>query len=149
MGFLFVLCGPTMTLQPQPGDDFYARALDRIQKIMLVLGIAGLTTVWAFFGWRIGVGFALGSAIAYLNFHWLTKTVAGISELTSGSGTATSRRVVHRFVLRYVLMAVIAFVILAVSRESLYGLFAGLFLPAAAILCEAAYEAYAALARGM
>ena len=138
-----------MTLQPQPGDDFYARALDRIQKIMLVLGIAGLTTVWAFFGWRIGVGFALGSAIAYLNFHWLTKIVAGISELTSGSGNATSRRVVHRFVLRYVLMAVIAFVILAVSRESLYGLFAGLFLPAAAILCEAAYEAYAALARGM
>jgi len=138
-----------MTLQPQPGDDFYARALDRIQKIMLVLGIAGLTTAWAFFGWRIGVGFALGSAIAYLNFHWLTKIVAGISELTSGSGNATSRRVVHRFVLRYVLMAVIAFVILAVSRESLYGLFAGLFLPAAAILCEAAYEAYAALARGM
>jgi hypothetical protein len=131
-----------MTTQPQPADDFYARALDRIQKIMLVLGIAGLITAWAFFGWRIGVGFALGSVIAYLNFHWLMKIVAGISELTTVSGTATSRRVVHRFVLRYVLMAVIAFVILAVSRESLYGLFAGLFLPAAAILCEAVYETY-------
>jgi len=135
--------------QPQPADDFYARALDRTQKIMLVVGTAGLITAWAFFGWRIGMGFALGAAIAYLNFHWLTKVVAGISELTSGSGTVNSRRVVHRFVLRYVLMAVIAFVILSVSRESLYGLFAGLFLPAAAILCEAVYETYAALVRGV
>ena len=131
-----------MTFQPQPGDDFYARALDRTQKIMLVLGIAGLITAWAFFGRRIGVGFALGGAIAYLNFHWLAKMVAGISELTTVSGAAVSRGVVHRFVLRYILMAVIAFVILAVSREGLYGLFAGLFLPAAAILCEAAYETY-------
>jgi hypothetical protein len=44
-------------------------------------------------------------------------------------------------------MAIVAFVILTVSRESLYGLFAGLFLPVAAILCEAAYEAYAAVIR--
>jgi hypothetical protein len=42
-------------------------------------------------------------------------------------------------------MAIVAFVILTVSRESLYGLFAGLFLPVAAILCEAVYEAYAAV----
>ena len=132
-----------MTSQTPPAsDDFYARALERIQKIMLVLGTAALITAYIFFGWRIGGGFALGGAIAYLNFHWLAKIVAGISELTTVSGTATSRRVVHRFVLRYILMAVIAFVILAVSRESLYGLFAGLFLPVAAILCEAAYETY-------
>ncbi len=137
-----------MTIQSQSGD-FYVRALDRTRKIMLVLGIAALITAIAFFGWKIGVGFALGAAIAYLNFHWLTKIVAGISEAAAGSGTATGRRVVHRFVLRFVLMAVIAFVILVVSRESLYGLFAGLFLPAAAILCEAVYEAYAALVRGI
>ena len=42
----------------------------------------------------------------------------------------------------YFLMAVIAFVILTVSRESLYGLFAGLFLPVTAMLCEAAFEIY-------
>jgi hypothetical protein len=54
---------------------------------------------------------------------------------------------VHRFILRYFFMAIVAFVILAISRESLFGLFAGLFLPVAAILCETAYEAYAALVR--
>lgn len=115
---------------------------------MLVLGITGGIIGEIFFGWRIALGVALGATIAYLNFHWLKKVVAGLAELTIGSGTpASSRGVVHRFLLRYFLMALVAFVILAVSRESLYGLFAGLFLPVAAILCETAYEAYAALIR--
>jgi hypothetical protein len=115
---------------------------------MLVLGIAALVTAFVFFGWRIGLGFGLGGTIAYLNFHWLKKVVAGLAELTIGTGMpASSRGVVHRFLLRYFLMAIVAFVILTVSRESLYGLFAGLFLPVAAILCEAAYEAYAAVIR--
>ena len=39
-------------------------------------------------------------------------------------------------------MAIAAFVILTVSRESLVGLFAGLLLPVTAMLCEAAYEGY-------
>jgi hypothetical protein len=70
--------------------------------------------------------------------------------LTIQSGTpASSRGVVHRFILRYFLMAFIAFAILTVSRESLYGLFAGLFLPVGAILCEAGYETYKALTRGI
>src|SRR6185437_2046517 len=131
-----------MNFVTQPaGDDFYARSLERIQSFMLVLGAAALITGFIFWGWRIGLGFALGGSIAYLNFHWLKKVVAGLAELTIGSGTpASSRGVVHRFLLRYFLMAIVAFVILTVSRESLYGLFAGLFLPVAAILCEAGYE---------
>jgi ATP synthase I chain len=138
-----------MTSPNQPAsDDFYARSLDRIQRFMLVLGTAALITACILLGLRIGMGFALGAAIAYLNFHWLKKVVGGLAELTIGSGTpASSRGVVHRFLLRYFLMAIVAFVILTVSRESLYGLFAGLFLPVAAILCEAGYEAYAAVVR--
>lgn len=138
-----------MNFLTQPAsDDFYARALERIQTFMLVLGIAALITACIFFGWRIGLGFALGTTIPYLNFHWLKKLVAGLADLTIGSGRpASGRGVVHRFLLRYFLMAIVAFVILTVSRESLYGLFAGLFLPVAAILCEAMYEAYVALIR--
>jgi len=124
-------------------DDFYSRVLERIQRITIVLGVAALAMAWGYFGWRIGLGFALGGCVAYVNFYWLKKVVAGIAKLTIQSGTpASSRGIVHRFLLRYFLMAVVAFVILTVSRESLYGLFAGLFLPVAAILCEAAYETY-------
>jgi hypothetical protein len=134
------------TAAPTNNDDFAARALDRIRRFMIVLGLAALITAQAFFGWRIALGFALGGAIAYLNFHWLKKVVAGLADLTIQSGTpASSRGVVHRFILRYLLMGFIAFVILTVSRESLYGLFAGLFLPVAAMLCEAGYETYKVL----
>lgn len=128
-----------MTSEAQPApDDFYSRALQRIQKFMVVLGIAALVTSFAFFGWRIGLGFTLGSVIACLNFYWLKRAVAGLAETTSG--IASGNKVARRFLLRFVLMAIIAFAILTVSRESLYGLFAGLFLPAAAMLCEAVYE---------
>ena len=129
-----------------PADDFYSRALDRIQRMMIVIGLTAFATAWAYFGWRIGLGFGLGASIAYLNFHWLKKVVAGIAELTIQSGSpASSRGIVHRFLLRYFLMGLVAFAILTVSRESLYGLFAGLFLPVAAILCEAGYETYKVL----
>jgi hypothetical protein len=117
--------------------------------MMIVIGIAALLTAWTYFGWRIGLGVALGSTISYLNFHWLKKVVAGLAELTIQSGApASSRGIVHRFLLRYFLMALVAFAILTVSRESLYGLFAGLFLPVAAILCEAAYEGYKIVVSG-
>ena len=46
-------------------------------------------------------------------------------------------------------MGLAAYGILTVSPASLYGLLAGLFLPVAAIACEAAYEVYVALARGL
>lgn len=116
---------------------------------MIAFGIGGFFALSVTFGWRISLGFALGSVTAYINFRWLEKIVAGLGEAPSTSGRASARMVAARFLLRYFLMAAVAFVILGVSRKSLYGLFAGLFLPVAAILCEAAYEAYAALVRGL
>jgi hypothetical protein len=110
---------------------------------MIAIGLGGFVTAWAFFGWRLGLGFALGALIAYVNFHWLKKVVAGIADLTVASGTpASSRGLVIRFLLRYFLMALVAFVILTVSRKSLYGLFAGLLLPVTALLCEAVHQLY-------
>jgi hypothetical protein len=141
---------PLVLNETTTAEDFHSQALRRIQRLILAIGIAALITAFAFFGWRIGAGFALGGAIALLNFHWLEKVVRGLAELTIQAGAPpSSRGVVHRFLLRYFLMALVAFVILAVSRDSLYGFFAGLFLPVAAILCEAVYEAYLALSRGV
>jgi hypothetical protein len=132
-------------LEPSPGtsNDSYSGALERIFKFMLVLGAAAVVTAFAMLGWRIAAGFAVGGAVSFLNFYWLKKVVAGVAAAAARSGTAaSSRRVVQRFLLRYFLMALAAFVILTVSRDSLYGFFAGLFLPVAAMLCEAGYETY-------
>ena len=122
-------------------EEFYAAALERIRRVMVALASAALILILVFLGWRSTVGFAIGAVIAFLNFHWLKRVVADLSDVTIHSGASASiRGVVLRFLARYFLMAVASFVILTVSRESLYGLFAGLFLPVAAILCEAVYE---------
>jgi len=110
---------------------------------MIVLGFAGLASSSVLVGWRIGLGFAIGAAIGLLNFYWLKKVVAGIGELAGRSESRVSTGgIIIRFLFRYFLMAIAAFVILTVSRESLVGLFAGLLLPVTAMLCEAAYEGY-------
>jgi len=127
----------------QAKTEFHSDALKRISRLMLVLGAAAVITALSMFGWRIGVGFAVGAGVSFLNFYWLKKVVAGVAAAAAHTGTAvSSRRVVQRFLLRYFLMAVAAFVILTFSRDSLYGFFAGLFLPVAAMLCEAGYETY-------
>ena len=131
-------------------DSFYSGATERIQRFMIVLGTALTGVAWWRFGWRIALGFVCGCVISYLNFHWLKKVVTALADRATLSGeTQSSKGVVFRFMLRYFLIAVGAYVILSVSPASLYGLLMGLFLVVGAIACEAAYEAYASLARGL
>jgi len=131
-------------------EHFYSGALDRIRRFMLVLAPLFTAAVWARFGWRPALGFACGCAIAYVNFHWLKRVIAGFADQPTGAAEAKSGTgIVFRFLFRYVLMALGAYVILTVSPASLNGLLAGLFLPVAAIACEAAYEVYVAVTRGV
>ncbi len=131
-------------------ESFSAGALNRIRRNMIVLGIVCLIAAWMRFGWRVAGGFACGSAIALLNFHWLKRVVTALVDKVAESGhPQSSAGVVMRFLLRYLLMGIAAYVILSVSPASLNGLFAGLFVPVAAIICEGLYETYAVLARGI
>ena len=117
---------------------------------MLVLGPLVVVAIWFAFGLRSALGLAVGCAIAYLNFHWLKRVVSALGDRATGTNTTQSGKgVVLRFLLRYVLMALGAYGILTVSPASLNGLLAGLFLPVGAIVCEAGYELYVALARGL
>jgi ATP synthase I chain len=137
-----------LPLDPR-AENFYSGALGRIRKVMAVLAVALLPLAGWRFGLRPALGFALGCAIAYLNFYWLKRVITGFVDRAAGAATAKSEKgIVWRFLLRYVLMALGAYAILAGSPASLNGFFAGLFLPVAAILCEAAYEVYVSLARG-
>ncbi len=131
-------------------EAFYSGALVRIRRYMLIIAPAATVAVWAGLGWQFGSGFICGCAIAYLNFHWLKKGVFALADRVTRIGQrASSRGIVLRFLLRYFLIALAAYVIFRVSLAGLYGLLAGLFLPVAAILCEAIYEGYAAFRRGL
>ena len=128
----------------------YSGALPRIQRCMLVVGGLVPWIGWLWFGWRTALGLVCGCAVAYLNFDWLKRGVEALGDRIVRAGKPQSGKgIVARFLLRYVLMGLAAYGILTVSPASLYGFLAGLFLPVAAIACEAAYEAYVALARGL
>ncbi|MGO9085191.1 MAG: ATP synthase subunit I [Candidatus Sulfotelmatobacter sp.] len=128
--------------------DFHSRALDRIRNFMIALGTGlSLATWWRFGRWA-ALGFLLGCVIAYLNFQWLKSGVSGLADRVTNTGKAQSGKgIVARFLLRYALLGAAAYGILTSFPASLRGLFAGLFLPVAAIACEAAYELYVGITR--
>jgi hypothetical protein len=131
-------------------EAFYSGALERIRWFMIGIALAAVVIAVLRYGPRPALGVALGCVIAYLNFHWLKRVVNAMAERITNTGkTQSGKGIVLRFLLRYLLMGIAAYVILSVSPASLYGLFVGLFLPVAAIACEAGYEVYAAVARGL
>ncbi len=147
------MCGnkkmPEIPTDPE-GERFYAAAYRRIRLAMLVLAVAAGAALWVRYGWRMAGGFAIGCVIASLNFLWLKQIVAALSDrVTHARPALSSRGAVVRFLLRYLLIALGAYVIFRGSFFSLYGLLAGLFLPVGAIMWEAVYEVYVATRRGI
>ena len=141
--------GDRLTVDPK-AEAFYSGALGRISRLMVALAVALSIAGWWRYGWRVALGFAAGCAVAYLNFHWLKKVVSALADRsTQPAKSQPGSGMVLRFLLRYVLMALGAYVIFTFSPASLYGLFAGLFLPVGAIACEALYEGWTAFASGI
>ena len=135
---------PNATGVEQSAEGFYAAALPRIRNFMLILGPVLSAVAWVIFGLRAALGFLLGCVIAYLNFQWLKSGVSGLADRVTNTGKPLSGKgIVARFLLRYVLLGLAAYAILTSFPASLRGLFAGLFLPVGAIVCEAIYELYA------
>jgi hypothetical protein len=138
-------------LEPSPqAEAFYSGAIGRITRYMPPLGVIFTVLCWVRFGWQLAIGFVIGCLVAYLNFYWLKRVVTALADRATRSGASEGGRgTFTRFLLRYALIALAAYAILRVSKVSLYGMLAGLFLPVAAIACEAAYEVYVALRRGL
>jgi hypothetical protein len=131
-----------------PDEAFYSGALGRIRNSMIVLALGLSAAAWWRFGRAVALGFLCGCVIAYLNFHWLKSGVSGLADRVTNSGKSQSGKgIVARFLFRYVLLGAVAYGILTSFPASLRGLFAGLFLPVAAIACEAGYELYVAVTR--
>jgi len=140
---------PETQKTPPENDAFYASALPRIRNFMLLLGPVFSAAAWVGFGYRAALGFLLGCVISYLNFQWLKSGVSGLADRVTNTGKRQSGKgIIARFLLRYALLGLAAYAILTSFPASLRGLFAGLFLPVGAIVCEAVYELYVALTRG-
>ena len=143
-------CPPDPSPQEAVTDGFYSGAVPRIRNSMIALAVILSVASWWRFGRGAALGFLLGCVIAYLNFHWLKSGVSGLADRVTNTGKSQSGTgIIARFLLRYVLLGAAAYAILTIFPASLRGLFAGLFLPVGAVACEAVYELYAAIARGL
>src|SRR3954469_10377341 len=116
-------------------NRFFDHALTRISKAMFALSAGGVIAASAWRGWTWGVGFAVGTAASWLNFHWLKQIVEAL-----GSSRPTRKRVAVLAGLRYALLGGGSYVILRYSSVSMTAALAGLFVSAAAVIVEICFE---------
>ncbi len=127
-------------------EQLLGGSIGRIRQSMMVLAAIAVLFAWFIWGWRIAAGVLLGCVVSYLNFHWLERAMNALGErITTAGSKISSTGTVMRFLLRYVFIGIGAYAIFKGSPASLYGFLGGLSLTVAAILCEAVFEAYAAL----
>ena len=132
--------------QNSSSEALSSGALRRIRSFMLAWATVATLAAMLMRGWRVGMGLLIGCALGYVNFEWLKSAVTAIADrITRTERTRGGARIVVRFLLRYVLLAAAAYVIFKISRASLHGFLTGIFLPVAAIITEAIYEAWAAV----
>ena len=95
------------------------------------------------------LGFLFGAAVAYANFRWLKNTVTALVNAITQRGPQASRpAVVFRFLIRFVLIALAAYVIFTSYPKGFHGFLGGLFVPVLAIFVETAYVVSVAIRGG-
>lgn len=147
-----------MTSTPPPADPpastpaadrFFAAAVPRMVRLVLILGGAFTVLVAWRFGRVTAIGFAAGSFIAFLSFRSLNKAVQALAaRVVESQRPERGFSLVNGFFLRYLLAGIVAYVIFTSSFQAFRGFLFGLCTPVAAMLAEAGFEAYAALRRG-
>ena len=126
----------------------FARAIPRILRIMLVTSLLLLAPMYWIYGWRGTIGFVAGAAVSYINFLALTRGVEGLADrIVNRQSHEKGRKIVVRFLVRYGLVAVVAYVIFKSSALAFRGFLWGLCVPVAAMMIEAGFEGYAAFLR--
>lgn len=105
-------------------------ALDRIRKATFALAVGGAIGAFAWRGWPWGAGFALGSAVSWLNYSILKQVAYAIGQ------PQTRKRLVVFMGLRYLIFGGGAYVILRFSKISMPAVLLGLFVSVAAVIVE-------------
>lgn len=140
----------TTANDPGAAERFYSLAPARIVRGSWIFGLLLLPVAWWRFGAASAAGFALGAALACLNFYWLARAVEGLAgRIVNDQSSETGRSIVARFLLRYLLIGLGAYVIFTGWSQATHGFLVGLCVPVAAMLGEAFYELYVALRRGL
>ncbi|MBZ5671720.1 MAG: ATP synthase subunit I [Acidobacteriia bacterium] len=111
-----------------------AQAEARLPRWMVGLACAVTMGILLFGHGRFGAGFALGSALAILNYFWLHQAVEA---LMSAGQARPAKRVLAKFFVRYPLAFVAVYLFYKTGWLPAAAILAGLFVPAGGVLIEA------------
>ena len=121
-------------------NAYYAAAERRIEYIALGLGAAGALAAAISWGARPALGIAVGAVLAWLNYRWLKQGVGALAGLAKAQEGAAKVRVPPsvyvKFIGRYVLLIVAAYVILTRFEVPAVSLLAGFGALVLAVLGE-------------
>jgi hypothetical protein len=145
---------PDLTLPDQTSldpiiEERLSGAYQRILRAAIGLSVAGILIATLLVNWQSGLGLAIGSLLAYVNFVWLHRGTERLVERmitsakTAAAGESKTRKVRFSFPfpLRYALLIAVTYVILKSYPRLLIGFIVGLILPILAAMGEGIYEA--------
>jgi hypothetical protein len=129
---------------------FYGGAARRILWSIIVLTVVLVPLTWVRFGRVAAEGFFLGAAISYVNFRWLERAVNGLARaIVELQSPERGGRIVFRFLIRYLLIAMVGYVTFVGWSGAFRGLLCGLCVPVAAMMGEAVYEGFSVSRHGI
>lgn len=143
-----------MNSTTQPPEDpaeshFVATAESRIRIYFAVLAAISELVILIAARWALAAGFSLGAAVAFLSMAHLQRVVHAFTSRAAGKGSGEpAAATVMRFLMRFAVVTLGAYVVFRISRRAAFGYVAALFLPVAAMTCEAAREAWFAIRNG-
>ncbi len=121
-------------------EAFYAAAERRIEYLTAGIGVVAAVAVAIHWGRRPGLGVAAGAALSWINYRWMKQGVNTLAKLSTVQAGAEKARVpasvYFKFVGRYALLIVVAYVILRGFSLPAASVLAGFFAVVAAVIVE-------------
>jgi hypothetical protein len=121
-------------------ESFYAAAERRIEYFTLAIGAAGALVAAVSWSRKVALGIAAGAALSWLNYRWMKQGIAALSRLSTAQEGAEKPHVPPsvyvKFLGRYALLIIVAYVILRGFSLPTASFIAGLFAVVAAVLME-------------
>jgi hypothetical protein len=121
-------------------DAFYAAAERRIEYLTVAIGINASVAVAIHWGAKSGAGLAVGAALSWINYRWMKQGVNALAKLSTAQAGEEKARVpasvYFKFIGRYALLIVAAYVILRGFSLPAASVLAGFFVVVAAVIVE-------------
>lgn len=119
----------------------------RILKLMAILGLAGGLLGAVLISSSFGMGVALGSLLAFLNYYWLKASLRKVFDQAAATGDRP-RFLAFRYIARYLVLAIIVALIYVTETVSIVGLILGMGSFAFAVVIEGLFNIFSGPGQG-